>query len=597
MSINPFLFKVLRADIYNYWNEYLDTLICGDKSELRHGNRKLFTTRLAQSGCYEVVPTKPNPDRRPLFDNIQRIGFTHRHSSHSYATSRYFPKPFGHSTKRAEELVGVLFDIKDVLLQRIMTYDGGTFKRPYDFDTKEEAEAFLKSAESAKKLHSNLQSLEETGIAKGESFHNEVMARTRWNTDGSSKIVYFTNNPESRKIACIRAVDLKKKLLDTGKCDEEYITPIVGYNKSAHSLDDYDINKRVEELLQIINMENLEKYLKDQKVGISAKDLQKEFVILESARSEFETIIASKEPISDVNLKRMVNLGYPVFHRCAELKNEDTVQSLIDRGMPINLVDHYGNTPLMLAVKAGNLEVTKFLLNQEEVDVKSKNNMEENIIIHAVQSNKLEMLQLVLNKLAHEVSDIISAPSNTYPGFYAIDIAAAENNVEFVKILLFHGASCHWVKPKQYHGNCKLYIDIAKTAENLRLYRTWDYYPGIKSWVGYLLDEPQLFTFFHNKGKSFLKLLLQNSALKNINEHNLESLKQAQNFVSDILKKLVEEDCSINIDGRNFDRSELPRKDGETTAKLLYLAQRLQKEIRLLEKPKIIINSLAKPRT
>ena len=221
------LFKTVRHDELDFWNELIWELLKPsiEKPEYRKGARKAYTVKLV-NGQYKIVPTektrkRSDPDEAYNIDDKKAFS---RHQSTSYANPAegYRPPYFGHSAARSDLLMGLSFDPSDCQLKRIMLYDNGTIKRPYDFDTVEEAQAFISEKLKAQEYHATLESLQIAGLKNGSKRHNEVMAKLRWTE--RCAITVFSNNLESRLLAQVRALDLKNRLIAQQKPNDVTIT-------------------------------------------------------------------------------------------------------------------------------------------------------------------------------------------------------------------------------------------------------------------------------------------------------------------------------------------------------------------------------------
>ena len=343
MASRNIYFKTLRQDDYGFWSEFLNSLanrsltrLKSSKELRKQKSRKNWTNRLArEGGKYETVASrKQNPRRPQLYSPQERLGFTPRHQSCSLAViGRYFPPAFGWSKERKDLLVGVCFDEKDVLLQRLMMYDGGTYGRPYDFYNKEDAEHFLRKMLRDKVWHTTAESLAAEGILRrDEGQYNEVMARLRWNVDGTSKIVIFSNSDESRLLAQIRALDLKKKFLATGLCTEEYKVPIGKYdaNNPFCGLDDYSLDSRIADLEKVRLMKNneLDKLLRHS--AISKQDLLWEHTRLRQERDQLKALLVpSIDRVSDETmLSKITRFSSELWTGSATKVDQKNYQSL-----------------------------------------------------------------------------------------------------------------------------------------------------------------------------------------------------------------------------------------------------------------------------
>lgn len=221
------IFKSVRNDAACFEDYFEKELIFPEipHQNLRNYPRKKYTVRHNGKDQYEIVPTnKANPTRKPRLSPAEKATFTqHQSSSYSNDDAGYNPPVFGHQANRAELLVGISLALKDCQIWRVLMYDGGTVSRPYDFDSKDQAQEFLQKMLDAGIYHRSVSSLQEYGLRNNENKHNEVMARYQWNfTDQSSHITVFTNNLESRLLAQVRALSLATRL--QGKYPDKQIT-------------------------------------------------------------------------------------------------------------------------------------------------------------------------------------------------------------------------------------------------------------------------------------------------------------------------------------------------------------------------------------
>ena len=112
--------------------DLVETIIQSDKvkakSPIRLGNRKQYTVK--GHGVIKIAERKPQytPEEKKYYS---------KHQSCSLVTNQVSPPMFGHD--RREKLVGIMVANKDVLINRMFLYDGGTIVRPYDHHTLEAA--------------------------------------------------------------------------------------------------------------------------------------------------------------------------------------------------------------------------------------------------------------------------------------------------------------------------------------------------------------------------------------------------------------------------------------------------------------------------
>lgn len=111
-----------------------------------------------------------------------------------------------------------------------------------------------------------------------------------------------------------------------------------------------------------------------------------------------------------------------------------TVQKLVAAGVPVDSAGEDKSTPLMWAAFNGHTEVVAYLLeNGATVDARDING--RSALLYASSGPFPETVRLLLDKGA----DVNL--QGTAEGFTALMMAAAEGQVEVVRILLAHGAS------------------------------------------------------------------------------------------------------------------------------------------------------------
>ncbi len=74
--------------------------------------------------------------------------------------------------------------------------------------------------------------------------------------------------------------------------------------------------------------------------------------------------------------------------------NKELVEKILSKNANPNLQDSHGNTPLLWAVKRGNLELAKMLLNHK-ADKTIKDSMGISAFEYAIKSNNNEMINLL----------------------------------------------------------------------------------------------------------------------------------------------------------------------------------------------------------
>ncbi|PJA02742.1 MAG: hypothetical protein COX72_08790, partial [Gammaproteobacteria bacterium CG_4_10_14_0_2_um_filter_38_22] len=226
MSRHPgYIFKTVRADKDDYWEKFVTELVEPEEPKHRfekrmERDRLPYTIRLnPKTKKYEVVETESvkkklgHKKSNPLYPSAEKMSVS-KHQSTSYAnpSKGFKPSYFGWGkASRNELLVGVSFNPDDCLFWLMMLYDGGTHGRQKDFQTRETAQAYLDKQLTGGIFCESLEQLEIAG-RKNPKKYNEVLAGLKWNMGGSSAVVVFSDNLESRLLAQLRALDLKKRL-------------------------------------------------------------------------------------------------------------------------------------------------------------------------------------------------------------------------------------------------------------------------------------------------------------------------------------------------------------------------------------------------
>jgi len=90
--------------------------------------------------------------------------------------------------------------------------------------------------------------------------------------------------------------------------------------------------------------------------------------------------------------------GNTALHYIADSNsdNAEIVLSLIQKGADINAVNHSGNSVLATAIGSGNLEISKLLLQQQEIIIDAK--ARENLNLQLRESEGFEEIEALLNQ-------------------------------------------------------------------------------------------------------------------------------------------------------------------------------------------------------
>lgn len=241
---NDFVFKSIRGDKFNYFRRFIKMITPPFKKfPLRTGKKRDFT--VTGEGVFQrptasnkASKTSPAPVKKPQFKAEVKQGFS-KFQPATLGMPDFYPLVFGGFDKRNNKSVGVLLDVKDVLFSdRLYTYDGGTVGRPYDFDDFFSADLYFKNKSgnvlfSQAKLDEFKKQIKDKNNA---GKYNEVLARLRWNLDGTSKVFINSDTLEARLLAIEYARIIKAHLKQQGLCRDDYIVPICFYMPNSPSL-------------------------------------------------------------------------------------------------------------------------------------------------------------------------------------------------------------------------------------------------------------------------------------------------------------------------------------------------------------------------
>ena len=231
-----YLIKTIRADEKDFWRQFIYSITRSPTQQIRYdyreGDKKKYT--VTGRGVYKRATKQPQytKDQKQYYSQPQ---------STQIVTRTMQPKLFGFNKARKDKLVGVMLDIDDSVLlsDRLMLYDGGTLKRPYDFYIKKDATEYLQSMTQKQRLfHSedlaNFITACENRFTNDHDSYNEVLARIKWDIN-ISKIVIGSDTLEARLLAQDRARTLRIRLKEAIEAEyvqilpDKYKIPIVFY--------------------------------------------------------------------------------------------------------------------------------------------------------------------------------------------------------------------------------------------------------------------------------------------------------------------------------------------------------------------------------
>ncbi|XP_048242279.1 26S proteasome non-ATPase regulatory subunit 10-like isoform X2 [Haliotis rufescens] len=87
--------------------------------------------------------------------------------------------------------------------------------------------------------------------------------------------------------------------------------------------------------------------------------------------------------------------------RAAEKGYKEVVELLVHKGADVTLVDKHGDNILHLACQKNNVEMVKYVLSQDMVDVDARNNKGQNAVTIVKSLKRLDVLDLLVSRGAH----------------------------------------------------------------------------------------------------------------------------------------------------------------------------------------------------
>ncbi|WP_410542263.1 ankyrin repeat domain-containing protein [Wolbachia endosymbiont of Tetranychus urticae] len=128
--------------------------------------------------------------------------------------------------------------------------------------------------------------------------------------------------------------------------------------------------------------------------------------------------------------------GVTPLHFAAEGGYKTTAEALLSKGADANIESGYGNTPLHIAVLNGNLDMVKYLVDENDAKVNSKNNLGRTPLICATytQHSKLVSGLEIVEYLLGKDTGLLNVPDKD--DRTPLHWAAEEGNTKVVSILL-----------------------------------------------------------------------------------------------------------------------------------------------------------------
>ena len=329
------------------------------------------------------------------------------------------PTPFGHRADRRDKLVGVVFSLKpeNALLGRLFVYDVGTVNRPYDHDIKADAENYYKKKtdEKAPILFDDLEAFKKRlKEVDGGKHMNEVLARIKWNTDGTCRICIFSDTLEARLLAQDYARILRTHLRAQFKennllLDASYTVSICFYTPDAEDpfwrvytteeqkqdcKDAQEIcldEKRYKQKIAAKNFEFL-LGLEDSGAVFRTPDVIKQML----AHGYYHLVDSLLEKDSQLEQKQLeLKLFSQYFFAAVEKGYLGIIRWLVKLGFNINCENKNGDTALKWAAENGHVEIVKLLLGAPGIEVNFKDQYGHTALIGAARKGHVKVVELL----------------------------------------------------------------------------------------------------------------------------------------------------------------------------------------------------------
>ncbi|GEM_PF-4961551 len=370
---------------------FLRTIIEYERRPLRWRRKQIFT--VTADGVYERPYLKSKLSehltlKKPQYSITQKQHFSQPQSTSLATPGRMAPFYTGSYEERRLKAVGIKLSTKDVLTQRILRYDRGTVTRPFDYC---KPPLYAGDGRKIQGLYKNIGDLEKD---PSESL-NEVMARCRWNCDGTSEICIFSDTKESRFLAQDRARQLKRRLPIQ---DDNYHVPIVFYletNKEEGQLTSYSLDQQFDDRESAYKL-----YNNPTEREQAYKDGNFEFLLVLDSLNPVEILL------KDELVVRLLDSG-----------RVHIVQSLLEKATPEQLQKFNNYKPkkitksplaIFYAAKAGDVRLVEWLIRKKFPiayqprfwEVKDKDYYQYNPLLAAVKEKHSDVVRVLLKHFA-----------------------------------------------------------------------------------------------------------------------------------------------------------------------------------------------------
>ncbi len=216
------------------------------------------------------------------------------------------------------------------------------------------------------------------------------------------------------------------------------------YKRNNDGMLPYDLatNESVKRLLSIFEYENIYS-LDETRTSLKNEELLLEGIVNGYEKRVEELLKTNREfKINEtdpndvfIDLKfKMKDYETNAMHYSALYDNRAITELLVTSGVPYDLQDKFGYTPLHYAAENGFYDIVEYLLSLTRINIGRKTNQGDTALHLAVLSDNIEMVKLILEK--SKVN--INLRNNI--GWTALHNAYRTGNQELINLLLSFGA-------------------------------------------------------------------------------------------------------------------------------------------------------------
>ncbi len=248
------LLKTLRADEFDFSLQFILGIISGENE-----TRRLQNLRPSNRQPYTITPdgrVVPRLNKQPLYTPDEKKGYSQNQSCTLIDDWALSPA-FGFSKGRNSKLYGLMTDVNDSLVTRLMINDSGTVSRIFDFDDAERAmnsHAYRSYKENKFFSRDRLDEFKYKNkfIRQERMSTNEVLARLRFNPY-RSVVSICADTLEARLLAYDFAQELLEHYAESveksgATLNPDFKIPIIFYlQKNSHK---HEISVYTDEMRQ-----------------------------------------------------------------------------------------------------------------------------------------------------------------------------------------------------------------------------------------------------------------------------------------------------------------------------------------------------------